>query len=82
VIAIGTATLLVLLLVMAWRGDLRRRRVRPGDYETELIALCGGRRANRFIREEMKRQPWLSRAGAALAVVTRLRHERDPLPGL
>ena len=82
VIAAGTATLLLLLLVMAWRGDLRRRRVKPGDYESELIALCGGRRANRLIRDEMKRQPALSRAGAALAVVTRLRHERDPLPGL
>lgn len=81
VIALGAAILVTLLLVVAWREGVIRHKVAPGDYEAELVALCGGRwRARRLIRDEMKRQPWLSRAGAALAVVTRLRHERDPYP--
>jgi hypothetical protein len=84
VILVGCAIVGAFLLVTLWRGELRRQHIKPGDYETELIALCAGSwwRANRLIRAEMKRQPGLSRAGAALAVVTRLRHERDPPPGL
>ena len=39
----------------------------PGDYEAE-----------RLIAEEQKRSPSLSRQGAALALVTRIRHEREP----
>jgi hypothetical protein len=81
VIAVGAAILVTLLLVIAWREGVVRRRIAPGDYEAELIALCGNAwRARRLIRDEMKRHPGLSRAGAALAVVTRLRHERDPYP--
>jgi hypothetical protein len=81
VIAVGAAILIALLLVIAWREGVVRRRIAPGDYEAELIALCGNRwRVHRLLREEMKRQPGVSRAGAALAVVTRLRHERDPYP--
>jgi hypothetical protein len=78
----GAGVVLAMLIMTALRGELRPRRIAPGDYETELVALCGGnrRRAERLIRDEMKRQRGLSRAGAALAVVTRLRHERDPLP--
>ena len=51
-----------------------------GDYEAELVRLCRGnrRKAERLIEEELARSPRLSRAGAALAVVTRIRHERDP----
>ncbi len=81
-ITAGTAILAALLLVMAWRGELRRRAIAPGDYVAELIALCGGSRwkAHRLIREEKKRQTGLSEAGGALAAVTRLRHERDPTP--
>lgn len=79
-IAIGAATLIALLVVIVARGELRPRRIEPGDYEAELVALCNGsrRRADRLISAEMERKPGLSRAGAALAVVTRLRHERDP----
>jgi len=81
VIAVGAAILVTLLLVIAWRVGVVRRRIAPGDYEAELLALCGNRwRARRLLREEMKRQPGVSRVGAALAVVTRLRHERDPYP--
>ena len=65
------------------RGGLLPRAVKPGDYEAELIALCGSRRrASRLIDEELQRRPELSRAGAALAVVTRVRHERNPGPSL
>jgi hypothetical protein len=82
VIMAGTAILAALLLVMASRGELRRRAIAPGDYVAELIALCRGSRwhAYRLIRAEKKRRPGLSEAGAALAAVTRLMHERDPSP--
>lgn len=81
-IRIGTAALVALLVVIVARGELHRRKVKPGDYEAELIVLCNGsrRRADRLIDDEMKRKPGLSRPGAALAVVTRLRHEQDPYP--
>ncbi len=51
-----------------------------GDYEAELVRLCRGnrRKAERLIEEELARSPGLTPAGAALAVVTRIRHERDP----
>ena len=51
-----------------------------GDYEAELVRLCRGnrRKAERLIEEELARSPGLTPAGAALAVVTRMRHERDP----
>jgi hypothetical protein len=49
----------------------------PGDYESELVSLCASRRrADELIREEMARRPELSRIGAALALVTRLRHQK------
>lgn len=82
VILVGVTIVAALLAVTASRGELRRRVIAPGDYEAELAALCGGsqRRANRLIRDEMKQKPGLSRAGAALAAVTRLRHEQYPYP--
>ncbi len=58
----------------------RRKPRSPGDYEAELIRLCKGdrREADRLISLELQRSPTLSRQGAALAVVTRIRHERAP----
>ena len=52
----------------------------PGDYEAELVRLCQGNRpkANALLEEEMQRAPTMSRQGAALALVTRIRHERMP----
>lgn len=78
----GLGLITILFLVWLKGGRLRRGSVNPGDYETELVRLCGGdrRKAARLIRDECKRNPRLSRAGAALAAVTRLRHERDPYP--
>ncbi len=57
-----------------------REPYRPGDYEAELVRLCKGNRreAERLISEEQVRAPALSRQGAALALVTRIRHEREP----
>jgi hypothetical protein len=56
----------------------QRRGQWPGDYENELVKLVGSpRRADEMIRAELKRRPGFSRAGAALALVTRLRHRRD-----
>jgi hypothetical protein len=58
-----------------------RRARSPGDYEAELVRLCKGNRqeAERLIAEELQRSPALSRQGAALALVTRIRYERAPL---
>jgi|GEM_PF-2107913 len=57
-----------------------RKTWSPGDYEAELVRLLKGNRreAERMIAEEMERSPTLSRQGAALALVTRIRHERAP----
>ncbi|MBN1240320.1 MAG: hypothetical protein JXB36_17585 [Gammaproteobacteria bacterium] len=61
------------------KKKLRRPRS-PGDYEAELVRLCKGNRreAERLIQEELRRSPSMSRPGAALAVVTRIRHEQAP----
>lgn len=74
-----SALALVLGLVWLARGGVQRRRSEPGDYEAELIRLCRGNRAEaeRHIQEEMARVPELSRVGAAMAAVTRIRYERD-----
>ncbi|HEX6992732.1 MAG TPA: hypothetical protein VF339_01155 [Gammaproteobacteria bacterium] len=57
-----------------------RKTFSPGDYEAELVRLLNGNRreAERLIAEELTRSPSLSRQGAALALVTRIRHERQP----
>ena len=62
------------------KKKLRKTRS-PGDYEAELVRLCRGNRkkAEQLILEELARSPAMSRQGAALAVVTRLRHEREPV---
>ena len=59
-----------------------RKAPGPGDYEAELVRLCKGnrRKAERLILEQLERSPGMSRQGAALALVTRLRHERSPYP--
>ena len=45
------------------------------------MRLCNGNRreAERLIAAELERSPTLSRQGAALAIVTRIRHERAPI---
>jgi hypothetical protein len=63
-------------------ANKRPRKTRsPGDYETELVRLCKGdrKKADEMILEELERSPSMSRQGAALAIVTRLRHELQPL---
>jgi hypothetical protein len=63
------------------RKPRRRSQDGPGDYEAELVRLCRGsrNRAEQLIRAELERSPGLTRAGAALAVVTRIRHQRNPV---
>jgi hypothetical protein len=58
-----------------------RKSRSPGDYEAELVRLCRGNRqlAEQLIAEQCERSPDMSRQGAALAVVTRLRHQRKPV---
>jgi hypothetical protein len=66
---------------MSFCSQRRRAEHSPGDYESELVSLCGGRRrADDLIGEEMAARPELSRVGAALALVTRMRHQRDGFP--
>jgi hypothetical protein len=69
-------------IVKPFKKRPRRRSAAggAGDYVAELVRLCRGdrRKADRLIDEEMARSPGLTPAGAALALVTRIRHERDP----
>lgn len=66
------------------KGADTKPRPRPsaGDYEAELLRLCKGnrRKAERLIAEALERAPDMSRQGAALAAVTRLRHAQAPFP--
>lgn len=82
VLAAGAIVVLVQLVprrrrARPWAAQ-RRRFDEPWDQEAALLRLCGGDRAavERLIRFEIERNPKLSRAGAALAAATRLRHER------
>jgi hypothetical protein len=70
----------VRLLQSTKKRPRRRAPSGPGDYEAELVRMCHGsrRKAEQLIREELARAPDLTRAGAALALVTRIRHQRDP----
>ena len=56
-----------------------RAPFRPWDHEAELIKLCHGDKAmaDRLIQHEIERAPGMSRAGAALAAATRLRHDKQ-----
>jgi hypothetical protein len=80
VMACGVLLVVLLALVSLRRGQLGRHTASPGDYEAELVSLCGNpRKAEQLIRKEQERSPTLSRAGAAMAVVTRLRVDRQGL---
>lgn len=82
----------VVLIIVGWRAIARRRprksalsrlwgrgNYRPWDQEAELLRLCHGDRelAERLIAHELERKPELSRAGAALAAATRLKHDQQ-----
>jgi hypothetical protein len=80
VMACGVIVVALLAMVSVQRGELGQPSAAAGDYEAELVALCGSKRkAERLIREEQERSPALSRVGAAMAVVTRMRVEREGL---
>lgn len=59
-------------------GAIRARSFEPWDHEAALLRLCHGDKAQmeRLIEFEQRKNPELSRAGAALAAATRLRHDR------
>jgi hypothetical protein len=60
-----------------WKSR-RAGNYRPWDQEAELLRLCHGDRdlAERLITHELERSPDLTRAGAALAAATRLKHDQ------
>ena len=62
------------------KKQIRKTRL-PGDYEAELVRLCKGNRARaeKLIADECEKAPGMSRQGAALAIVTRLRHGESPV---
>ena len=67
---------------MSRRGRKKVRKSRsPGDYEAELVRLCKGKRklSEQLIAEQIDKSPGMSRQGAALAIVTRLRHQKKPV---
>lgn len=84
-LAVGAGAAVYLLVPRARRSGrrlvraVRSRTYEPWDHEAALIRLCHGDRAQaeRLIDFERRRQPNLSRAGAALAAATRLRHDRE-----
>jgi hypothetical protein len=61
-------------------GKPARKPRSPGDYEAELVRLCKGNRqlAEDLIAAEQGNSAGSSRQGAALALVTRMRHEKKP----
>ncbi len=83
-IALGGLALVFILGVVFLKraGWPMFKKTQPGDYEAELIRLCRGNRAKaeKHIQEIMARSPELSRVGAAMAAVTRIRHEKDGYP--
>lgn len=60
------------------RAFASKRGYKPWDQEAALLRLCHGDKAllERLIRHELERNPELSRAGAALAAATRLKHDK------
>lgn len=84
-LGVGAAASVVLLVPRARQSSgrlmraIRSRTYEPWDHEAALLRLCHGDKAQmeRLIEFELQRQPGLSRAGAALAAATRLRHDRD-----
>lgn len=83
-LGVGAAAALLLLVPRASRSGqrllraIRSRAYEPWDHEAALLRLCHGDKAQmeRLIEFEQQREPQLSRAGAALAAATRLRHDR------
>ena len=75
------AVVAVILLAPRLRGGFgagKKGRRRGIDVETDLLRACGGDRAvmERLIRYETNRKPDLSRRGAALLALSRLRSDR------
>jgi hypothetical protein len=69
------------MFVLRRRNSKMRKSRSPGDYEAELVRLCKGNRrlTDQLIAEQLVASPEMSRQGAALAVVTRMRHQEKPV---
>jgi hypothetical protein len=84
-LAVGAGAALFMLVPRARRtgrrliGAIGSRAYEPWNHEAELVKLCHGdeSQAERLIEFERRQKPNLSRAGAALAAATRLRHDRN-----
>jgi hypothetical protein len=76
--SVAVAALVLVLFLLASKISGSKRATRPGDYQAELLRLCNGDTAvaTRLIKYELKRNPDFSRQAAAMAAVTRLRHDR------
>jgi hypothetical protein len=76
--AVAVAGLVLVLLLLAVKTSGSKRATRPGDYQAELLRLCRGDTAvaSRLIKYELKRNPSFSRQAAAMAAVTRLKHDQ------
>ena len=79
-VALGVVALILLVNWLRSRPKIRRRFSSVGvDVEGDLVNACGGDQAmaERLIRHEMERKPGLSRTGAAVMALSRLRDDRS-----
>ena len=76
-----TAIVVVLVILLAPKLWRRKPRAAPGqfpiDVERDLVLACRGDRAmaERLLQRELKLKPELSRTGAALMALSRLRDD-------
>jgi hypothetical protein len=76
--AVIAGVIIVVILVRRFgRGATSRSDGLSVDVEGDLLRLCRGDRAlaNRLIQHELDRKPGLSRTGAALMALSRLRDD-------
>ena len=76
--AVIAGVVIVVILVRRFgRGAANRKDGLGVDVESDLLRLCRGDRAlaDRLIQHELDRKPDLSRTGAALMALSRLRDD-------
>lgn len=76
--AVIAGVVIVVILVRRFgRGAASRKDGLSVDVESDLLRLCRGDRAlaDRLIQHELDRKPDLSRTGAALMALSRLRDD-------
>ncbi len=75
------AAIAIVVIIFFWRRRLHPRRRRNDltvDVERDLLRACHGdtATAERLIRHELDSKPDLSRSGAALMALSRLRNDQ------